>query len=115
MLPELSPQLDDFVGEHINNFVKWDLVVHFYEHREVVATCPEIATRLGRRTEDVRCALEELVGSQILRKEEEAEPVYGFRADGPQLSLVATFVEALDIREQRLQILTKLLRLGARG
>ncbi len=116
MLSELSPQLDDFVAKHVNNFVKWDLVVHFYEHREVVVTSHEIATRLGRRSEDVDSALADLVDGEILRKEDTgADPVYSFRADGPRLSLVADFVDALDSREQRLQILTKLLRLGARG
>lgn len=116
MLPRLDKQLDQFVDASINNFVKWDLLVFFHQNPEFSDTCPSIATRLGRREEDIGSALGDLVEAGILAaRKSPAEPVFHYSPKGPSKELVERFVTALDSREQRLQILTKLLRMGARG
>lgn len=116
MLPELNPDLNDFITKHIDNFVKWDLVAYFHQNPDLVETPSEIAVRLGRRLEDVSAALDDLVAGRILCKQEVgAEQAYSLVSEGPEQKLVAAFVDALDSRGQRLQILTKLLRLGARA
>ena len=116
MLPELNQELDEFVDGHVNNFIKWDLIVFFHQNQETIGTSRAIATRLGRRQEDVAEALASLVASGILKTEPSHEgDIYHFVADGERAALVGEFITALDSREHRLQILTKLLRLGARG
>lgn len=116
MLPKLNPELDAFVDKHINTFTKWDLVVLFHHHYGMLDTPDAIATRLGRRRDDVVPALDELVDSGILSRQQAGERMtaYGYVSNGEHDALVSEFVGALDSREKRLQILTKLLRLGAR-
>lgn len=116
MLPRLNEELDAFVDNHINNFVKWDLVVFFHQNPDLADTPEAIAGRLGRREADVTAALDDLVESNILERQmTDRARMYRYLPGGPEQALVSEFVTALDSREQRLQILTKLLRLGARG
>ncbi len=116
MLPKLNQELDLFVDNYINNFIKWDLLVFFYQNPELSDTCDSVATRLGRRLDDVDSALNDLVSGGILQVGEGGRAgSFHYAPSREKRQLVEQFIGALDSREQRLQILTKLLRMGARG
>lgn len=115
MLPKLDERLDEFISTDLDDFIKWDLVVFFHQHPDLADAPKGLATRLGRRQEDVAKALDELVASGVLDRDlRPAGDVYSYVADGPKTEVIEQFIDALDSREHRLQILTKLLRLGAR-
>lgn len=115
MPPHLEQRLDEFVDAHVNSFIKWDLLVFFHENPGSTGTPVAIATRLGRRSDEVSSAMADLADSGILHRIPGEDSVFGFAAEGVKAPLVTEFIAALDSREHRLQILTKLLRLGARG
>ncbi|RJQ55583.1 MAG: hypothetical protein C4521_02310 [Actinobacteria bacterium] len=116
MLPKLNQELDEFVYQQINNFIKWDLLVFFHQNPGTSDTCSSLASCLGRPEEEVSLALNDLVDGKILKRVPRGDAeIFEYEPEADSRRLVEQFMSALDSREQRLQILTKLLRLGARG
>ena len=114
-MPELEADLEKFIEEYVNSFIKWDLITYFYNNVGVFDAAHALAIHLGRKESDVTKALSELAEKKLIMKvKRDGEDVYHYSPSIEISEMVSSFIEALEIREKRLLILTKMLRIGAR-
>ncbi len=107
MLDYLDADLRDFVNRYITSFLAWDLVVFFCKNPGTVDDAGQLAAKLGRRAEDIAQAAAELAEKDILKSN---NMVFRYSPAEETRVQVEKFVQALNNREQRLLILTKVLQ-----
>jgi len=107
---DVEQELSLFIENYVDSFVKWDLIAFFGLNPETESTAIDIASRLGRKEEDVKQALEELVQKGLLEKRENEDVVYSYAPNEELARQARLFVECLEDRNKRLKILGKLLR-----
>ena len=89
-------------------------MTYFYSNSGVTDTAHSLAIHLGRKEIDIERALNELVDKNLVTEiKEDSKAVYQYTPPAEVSKMVANFVKALEIREKRLLILTKLLRTRA--
>jgi hypothetical protein len=113
----LKPDKDvtEFVQNVINSLVMWELVVFLWNNPGITDKAKGIASRLGRRREDIQEPLDTLVGHGILEKwGEESQPVYAFRQDSKFSGAMEKFTAFSQDKEGKLWIWTQLLHHGLR-
>jgi len=108
----LGEELNNFIEEYVDSFVKWDLVTFFSFNPDAVGTSDDLASRLGRKTDEIRDALENLTEKKLL-KFDAKDKVYSFSPSEDLRDKVKSFCDALEDRDKRLEILAKLLRMKA--
>lgn len=109
MVLELGSELDKFIDEHLNTFAHWDMVVLLFKKGELVEDSAGIASRVGRKEDEVKDVLEDLVKHNVAKRKVKNS---GYLLNPNYKETVASFVEALKTREKRLMILTKVLEKG---
>jgi hypothetical protein len=110
----LGDELNQFIEEYVDSFVKWDLVTFFSFNPDAAGTAEDLAGRLGRKTEDIEDALETLTDKNLLSLADDGDGrVYSFSPSAELRDRVTCFCEALENRDKRLEILAKLLRMKA--
>ncbi len=107
----LDNDLHSFIEQYVDSFIKWDLVAYFHYNAGARGTPEEIAGKLGRKTEEIKEALETLDAKGLLSHEGDSGDVYFYQASSDLKDKVTCFCEALEDRDKRLEILAKLLRL----
>ena len=111
LMDDMDPTLLDFVKTKVNSFIKWDLVRFFYENPHTVDTVENIARYAGRNPVAVEPELEELVESDLMKKEMLNEtPVYSLSTDEDVRRLVHKFVLACDDRHFRVKAVYHIIR-----
>ncbi|HDP70124.1 MAG TPA: hypothetical protein ENN38_04860 [Actinobacteria bacterium] len=114
-MPELNEPLERFIEEYVDSFVKWDLITYFHNNAGVFDSSHSLAVHLGRKESDIKKALRELADKNLVTEiKENGGDVYQYTPSVGISEMVENFVKALEIREKRLLILTKLLRMGVR-
>ena len=115
MTPEfgkLDKEITSFIDEYVNSFIKWDLITFFSYNPDAMGTAADIASRLGRAEKDAEKALEDLVRKDLLKKQSEGKKtLYSYEPSDELKAKAASFVQCLEDRTKRLQILAKLLRM----
>ena len=111
MLSELEDVLglsiSRFADRYIRSLLTWDVLVFFNRNKDAVLDLDGLATRLGRRVEELRPEVDELCRDHILRnggglvRYEPAPEVAG---------LVDGFAAACQERGQRLALIALVLR-----
>jgi len=113
----LKPDKDvaEFIQNVINSLVMWELVVFLWNNPGITDRARGIASRLGRRPEDILAPLEALVVHGILEKwGEESQPVYAFRQDSKFAPAMEKFTVFSQDKEGKLWIWAQLLHHGLR-
>jgi hypothetical protein len=108
----LGDELNNFIEEYVDSFVKWDLVTFFSFNPDESGTSEDLAARLGRKTEEIEEALENLTEKKLLKLGEK-DKTYSFSPSEELRDKVKAFCDALEDRDKRLEILAKLLRMKA--
>jgi hypothetical protein len=60
-------ELNSFIQDHIDSFVKWDILVYFSRVPDTVETIDSLSRLTGKTPSDIELPLEELVTSGVLR------------------------------------------------
>lgn len=96
-------QLDAFIQEKVNTFVKWDLARFFDANPYLADTSAAIARCVGREADEVKTALGELVQAgvfvQILVAEADAEntqTIFRLTPEAEMRTQLHAFVQACD-------------------
>ena len=103
----MDPELQQFLRERVNTFMKWDLVRFFLENPYTLDTAANIATYTGRDPAVITPVLDALVEAEILLvarlADEPVATVYRL-TDNPQLrALLDRFSQACNDRQFRVQ------------
>jgi DNA-binding MarR family transcriptional regulator len=105
----IDQDVEEFIDEYIDNLISWAIIVFYYQNPGARDRVSDLARHLGRREEDVQRAADFLVAKGFLKKMEGEEPVYIFEPSAELKRKVAKFVAALEQRDTRLSILSKVL------
>ncbi|NTV53074.1 MAG: hypothetical protein HGA76_08700 [Candidatus Firestonebacteria bacterium] len=113
----MKPDKDviEFIQAVVDSLVMWELVVFLWNNPGITDKAKGIASRLGRRSEDILGPLEALVEHGILEKwGEAAQPIYAFRQDSKFAEALEKFAAFSQDKEGKLWIWAQLLHRGIR-
>jgi hypothetical protein len=108
----LGPTITEFVEHHVRSLLAWDILVFFHRNPEAVLDGAGLASRLGRRLEEVEPEVDFLCDGGILRC---AGGLVRYDPSPDLADEVAEFVEACQDRGRRLALIALVLHRIGRG
>jgi hypothetical protein len=106
----LGPSVTQFVERHVRSLLAWDILVFFHRNPDSVLDCAGLASRLGRRVEEVEPEVDSLCEGRILQR---AGGLVRYKPTEELRAQVAEFVEACQDRGRRLALIALVLhRIG---
>ena len=107
LMDDMDPEVLDFLKTTVNSFVKWDLVIFFYDNPHTTDTADSIARYIGRDDYVIEDDLTGLVESGILQRK---LTVYSLTKDPQVRERIKHFVSASDDRQFRVKAIYHLIR-----
>jgi len=106
----LGPTVTQFVERHVRSLLAWDILVFFHRNPDAVLDAAGLASRLGRRVEEVEPEIESLCDGRILQR---AGGLIRYKPSDEVRDQVAEFVDACQDRGRRLALIALVLhRIG---
>jgi hypothetical protein len=102
----LGETITEFVERNVRSLLAWDILVFFHRNPEAVLDTAGLASRLGRRAEEVGPEVDDLSRNGILQQ---AGGLVRYRPDPQTKAAVAEFVEACQDRGRRLALIALVL------
>ncbi len=111
LMDDMDPEVLDFLKTTVNSFIKWDLVIFFFENPNTTDTAENIARYIGRDVSVLESELIELVETGVLTRHETGTlEVYSLTTDANILERIRHFVSASDDRQFRVKAIYHLIR-----
>ena len=111
LMGDMDDRLLDFLRNHVNSFVKWDLVRFFHENPNTADTAENVARYAGRDPAAIETELIELAESEVLHREQLGDmTVYSLATDQEMRNLIKQFVLACDDRQFRVKAIYHIIR-----
>lgn len=109
----LGPIVTEFVDQHVRSLLTWDIIVFFHRNPEAVLDTEALASRLGRRVEELEPEVDALCQSRILAR---AGGLIRFRPAQELREAIARFVDSAQDRGRRLALIALVLhKISAAG
>lgn len=106
----LGPAVIQFVERHVGTLLAWDILVFFHRNPDAVLDTEGLASRLGRRVEEIQPEIDVLCQGRILQC---AGGLIRYRPTHELRDQVGDFVEACQDRGRRLALIALVLhRIG---
>ena len=106
----LGPSVTQFVERHVRSLLAWDILVFFHRNPDSVLDAAGLASRLGRRVEEVEPEIDSLCEGHILYR---AEGLIRYQPTNDLREQVTSFVDACQDRGRRLALIALVLhRIG---
>lgn len=106
----LGPEAIEFVERHVSTLLAWDILVFFHRNPDAVLDADGLASRLGRRLDEIEPEIEALCDGRILQC---AGGLIRYRPTADLRRSVGEFVEACQDRGRRLALIALVLhRIG---
>ncbi len=106
----IEPVLLDFVKTRANSFVKWELMRYFDQNPQTSDTVENIARFIGRKPDVVKPALDALVDSRVIKKQElNNSTIYSLANDEDIRKLIDKFNLAYEDRHFRIKAVSQIL------
>lgn len=102
----LGPTVAEFVEQHVRSLLTWDILVFFHRNPDAVLDLEGLASRLGRRAEELEPEIASLVGGRILSV---AGGLIRYKPADEQLEAVGRFVDSCQDRGRRLALIALVL------
>lgn len=102
----LGPSVMAFVDRHVRSLLTWDILVFFHRNPDAVLDIEGLASRLGRRIEELEPEVDALVDGKILTL---AGGLIRYRPSAEMRETVAKFVESCQERGRRLALIALVL------
>lgn len=110
----LSPEdIKQFCDDYVASFVCWDLILFFHNNPGARDDVKGLASRLGRKEEDIDAAVKHLALKQVLC--EAGEGVFEYAPASEVAERIGRFAVSLESTDLRLLALLHVLDKGARG
>jgi hypothetical protein len=103
----LGPRVIDFVSHYVRSLLAWDILVFFDRNPEAVLDVEGLASRLGRRAEEVGPEVDALCQARILQC---AGGLIRYKPTDEMRESVAEFVLACQDRSRRLALIALVLQ-----
>jgi hypothetical protein len=109
----LGPSIMKFVDRYVRSLLTWDILVFFHRNPDAVLDLEGLASRLGRRADELQPEIDELSKDKILQC---AGGLVRYRPAPDMRDIIAKFVEACQERGRRLALIALVLhKIGPRG
>jgi hypothetical protein len=106
----LGPTVTQFVELHVRSLLAWDILVFFHRNPQAVLDSAGLASRLGRRVEEVEPEIDSLCGGGVLQC---AGGLIRYQPSPEVEAQVGDFVDACQDRGRRLALIALVLhRIG---
>lgn len=106
----LGPEVIDFVDRNVRSLLTWDILVFFHRNPDAVLDADGLATRLGRRPEEIEPEVQCLCDGRVL---ESTGGLIRYKPSPETRESVTGFVDACQDRDRRLALIALVLhRLG---
>ena len=106
----LGPGVIRFVERHVSSLLAWDILVFFHRNPDAVLDMPGLASRLGRRSEEIQPEVDALCAGRILQC---AGGLVRYKPTPELRCEVGDFVDACQDRGRRLALIALVLhRIG---
>ena len=106
----LGPTVTKFVERHVRSLLAWDIIVFFHRNPDAVLDEAGLASRLGRRVEEIGPEIESLCDGRILQC---ADGLIRYKPSDELHDQVGEFVDACQDRGRRLALIALVLhRIG---
>jgi len=102
----LGPTVIEFVESHVGTLLAWDILVYFHRNPDAVLDYEGLASRLGRRVEELRPEIDALCEGGILQC---GGGVISYRPTPEMGEQVSAFVESCQDRGRRLALIALVL------
>jgi hypothetical protein len=102
----LGPTVMEFVDHHVRSLLTWDILVFFHRNPDAVLDLEGLASRLGRRPEELEPEIAALCGGHILSV---AGGLIRYRPSEEMREAVARFVDSCQDRGRRLALIALVL------
>ncbi|MHB1340631.1 MAG: hypothetical protein ACYC77_02345 [Coriobacteriia bacterium] len=102
----LGPSVMAFVDRHVRSLLTWDILVFFHRNPDAVLDIEGLASRLGRRIEELDPEIDALVDGKILTM---AGGLIRYRPSAEMKETVGRFVESCQERGRRLALIALVL------
>jgi hypothetical protein len=111
LMDDMDPEVLEFLKTTVNSFIKWDLVIFFFENPHTTDTIDNIARYIGRDATVIKTDLEDLVRAGVLDQHASGTlMVYSLTQDAQVLEKIKHFVSASDDRQFRVKAIYHLIR-----
>lgn len=102
----LGPAVMEFVDEHVRSLLTWDILVFFHRNPEATLDLEGLASRLGRRVEELDPEIEALCDGHILARQ---GGLIRYKPSPTMRDTVARFVDSCQDRGRRLALIALVL------
>ena len=102
----LGPSVTQFVESHVRTLLARDILVFFHRNSDTVLDAADLASRLGRRVEEVEPEVESLCVGHILHC---SDGMIRYLPTDELREQVGTFVDACQDRGRRLALIALVL------
>jgi hypothetical protein len=102
-------ELKSFMQSYVSSLIAWAIIVFYHQNPGVRDRVRDLATHLGRKDLDVERAVINLAQNGFLKVEDGAEPIYYYEPDEHLSEQVNVFINALNVRDMRLWMLSEIL------
>ena len=102
----LGPTVTRFVEHHVRSLLAWDIIVFFYRNPTAVLDASGLASRLGRRVEEVEPEVDDLCDGGVLNC---TGGLIRYDPTPERRDEVRQFVEACQDRGRRLALIAQVL------
>ncbi|HSD83003.1 MAG TPA: hypothetical protein VLG46_04055 [Anaerolineae bacterium] len=111
LMDDMDPEVLEFLKTTVNSFIKWDLVIFFFENPHTTDTIDNIARYIGRDAAVIKLDLEDLVRAKVLEQHASGSlTVYALTKDAQIREKIKHFVSASDDRQFRVKAIYHLIR-----
>jgi hypothetical protein len=111
LMDDMDPEVLEFLKTTVNSFIKWDLVIFFFENPHTTDTIDNIARYIGRDAAVIKTDLEDLVAAGVLEEHTAGNlTVYSLTKDAQVRERIKHFVSASDDRQFRVKAIYHLIR-----
>ncbi len=102
----LGPSVMKFVEGHVRSLLTWDILVFFHRNPDAVLDVNGLASRLGRRLEELEPEIQALCDGKILQC---AGGLVRYKPSPEIRDTIGSFVEACQDRGRRLALIALVL------
>ncbi len=102
----LGPAVMEFVDRHVRSLLTWDILVFYHRNPDAVLDLDGLASRLGRRPEELDPEIDALCDGRILSR---AGGLVRYRPNEATRQTVTQFVDSCQDRGRRLALIALVL------
>ncbi len=102
----LGPDVTQFVERHVRSLLTWDILVFFERNRGAVIDVQGLASRLGRRPEEIQPEIDPLCQEHIL---DCSGGLIRYRPSPEMQRMVTSFVDSCQDKGRRLALIALVL------